>query len=478
MGVEPYTLFTGDNLPIMRGMDDESIDLIYLDPPFNKKKIFEAPIGSGAEGAKFEDTWKMSDVKSEEIAEVETENKPLANLINLAGNIGGNSYKAYLIFMALRLIQMRRILKNTGSIYLHCDPTMSHWLKLLMDAVFGVKNFRSEITWKRATSTQKGSQHKNKKWGDNADIVLYFAKSNKTPLNPLRQLTEEEIEKKFPKTDENGRAYNTATPLFRAKSMGERPNLCYEWRGFRNPHPSGWRLSKERLEEEYQKGNIVISTNKKGMKIERRAYADYYKGATFGNIWDDIKPVSGQERTHYPTQKPLALLDRIIKASSNEGDMVFDPFCGCATTPIAVAGLNRKWIGIDLSKKAVELVQSRMRKDLFVYWEKGKTPTGFKPIVIHRDDVPIRSDRVKQSPNIKHMKYGEQEGCCACDGNHFLIQNLTIDHDIPRSKGGTDDDSNLVLLCGLCNSIKGAGRTLSEAKARYKQLYPNEYKDV
>lgn len=236
--------------------------------------------------------------------------------------------------------------------------------------------------------------------------------------------------------------------------MGARPNLCYEWRGFRNPHPSGWRLSKERLEEEFQKGNIVIRPDG---KLERRKYLKDYKGVPVGNLWDDIPPATGNERTGYPTQKPLRLLERIIKASSNEGDVVLDPFCGCATTCVAAEKLVRNWIGIDISEKAIDLVKSRLIKDLGLFSIK----------VIHRTDIP--TDRAgKKSPDIKYLLFGKQEGFCNGCGISFHFRNFTLDHIIPRDKGGTDTDDNLQLLCGYCNSVKG-NRTQEYLLAKLKE---------
>ena len=337
ININPKTIFTGDNLPIMRGINSESIDLIYLDPPFNSNANYAAPIGSEAAGAEFKDTWTLDDIDNAWLDLIEAKYPALNRVIHAAMT---NSDKSYLIYMAARLLEMKRILKDTGSIYLHCDPTMSHYLKLIMDTIFGKQNFRSEITWKRATSTQKGSQHRSLRWGNNVDILLFYASSLSTSLSPERELTEPEIKEKFDRVDENGRRYyDDSSHIWRTPNMGDRPNLCYEWRGFVNPHLSGWRLSKERLEEEYQKGNIVIRPDG---KLERRKYLEDYKGASYGNLWDDILPTSGNERTGYPTQKPLALLDRIIKASSNKGDVVFDPFCGCATTLVAAGRLQRR----------------------------------------------------------------------------------------------------------------------------------------
>ena len=235
--------------------------------------------------------------------------------------------------LSIRIFLMRKLLKETGSLYLHCDSTMSHYLKILLDIIFGVSHFRNEIVWKRASSQQKGSQFKEKTWSPNTDSIFFYVKSNQYNLNPLRDISElskEKIEKKFKYIDENGkRYYNDSAHIFRNPAMGDRPNLCYEWRGFKNPHPSGWRLSKERLEEEYQKGNIVI---RKDGKLERRKYLKDYRGVPIGSLWLDIIPTNSKERLGYPTQKPEALLERIIKASSCEGDVIADFFCGCGTS--------------------------------------------------------------------------------------------------------------------------------------------------
>ena len=296
MNVENRTILEGDNLHILRGLDSETIDLIYLDPPFNSNRTYEAPIGSEAAGAAFKDAWTLSDLDNAWHGELAEHEPALYSAISAAEFSHSKSMKAYLVMMGIRMLEMKRILKPTGSIYLHCDPTASHYLKMMMDSVFGKNNFRSEVTWKRATSTQKGSQHRSMRWGNNADILLFYAASRSTSLRPERELTESEILEKFKRIDENGRRYyDDSAHIWSSPNMGARPNLCYEWRGFVNPHPSGWRLSKERLEEEYQKGNIVIRPDG---KLERRKYLKDYKGASYGNIWDDILPAAGEE-THW-----------------------------------------------------------------------------------------------------------------------------------------------------------------------------------
>ena len=466
LNVKNRTLFTLDNLQVMRGINSETIDLIYLDPPFNSKRNYAAPIGSQAAGAAFSDTWSLDDIKKEWVETLETENKALWAAITAAGYISGESMQAYLTYMAIRLIEMKRILKPTGSIYLHCDPTASHYLKLAMDSLFGKRNFRNEITWKRHTSLAKGSQHPPKTWGTTTDTILFYAGKDAS-LAPYRDMSEEELSTQFPEVDRSGeRYYDDSAHIWSTPNMGARPNLCYEWRGFVNPHPSGWRLSKERLEEEYLKGNIVI---REDGKLERRKYERDFKGKQVGNLWDDIPIPGGKERTGYPTQKPLKLLERIIKASSNPGDMVLDPFCGCATTCIAAEKLNRGWIGIDIEEKARDLVVERLHKEIYndALLKVARNPDNIGgatlPNVTHRKSPPNRTEPNApiRSPNIKQILYDKQKGRCAAPcldgkiGREFPIDIFEIDHINPRSKGGQDVDSNLQLLCPPCNRKKG-----------------------
>ena len=368
------TIFCHDNLEVLQGINSDSIDLIYLDPPFNKKKEFTAPMGSSAEGASFRDWFREEDVKDEWLQTIKEDYDGIYQFLTNVRNL--SSFQSspnkhylynycYLCYMAVRLIEMQRILKETGSIYLHCDPTMSHYLKILMDLIFGEKNFRNEIVWNRHSSGQKGNQFKPKKWGANTDHIFFYVKSNHVNLNPLVPFTAEEIRKKFKHKDEKGEQYQIV-PIIRGKNKGDRPNLNYTFRGINPPpSPNGWSLSKERMDEEYTKGNIVIKNN----RLERRKYLKDSLGKSMGNNWDDIKPSYGKEYVGYPTQKPLKLLERIIQASSNEGDVILDPFCGCATTCVAAEKLGRQWIGVDISHMAYELVRQRLKnevkKDLF-----------------------------------------------------------------------------------------------------------------
>ncbi|MXZ54818.1 MAG: hypothetical protein F4227_06855 [Gammaproteobacteria bacterium] len=353
------TIFLHDNLEILQGLNSRCIDLIYLDPPFNKNKKFTAPIGSSAEGAEFRDIFREEDVKDEWLQTIKEDQPELYQYLNGIKGVGKPYNFAYLAYMAIRLIECWRVLKPTGSIYLHCDPTMSHYLKSTLDCIFGEQNFRNDIVWKRHTSVHGSFQHAPKQWGSITDVLLFYTKSDRFRLAPYRQISASERMKKFKFIDEDTgrRYYDDSAHIWNSPNMGARPNQCYEWRGFKNPYVSGWRLTKQRLEEEYEKGNIVILPNG---RLQRRKYEDEFRGTPCGNFWDDILPSSGKERTGYPTQKPLALLKRIINASSNEGDIVLDPFCGCATTCVAAERLNRKWVGVDVSIKAYELVKERL----------------------------------------------------------------------------------------------------------------------
>ena len=366
-------LYYGDCLTVMERIPRNSIDLIYLDPPFNSNRNYNAiykdkigrPLPVQIEA--FCDTWELTEERERAI-------RHMPMLMRESGiddataefwRLWMNALRktqprllAYLSYMVERLLKMYPLMKPTASLYFHCDPTASHYIKPLLDAVFGHQSYRNEITWQRIGSTQKGSQHASRSWGTNTDILLYYVKNPKAakldPRRPPSDMSEEEIEAKFKFIDENGeRYYDDSAHIWSTPGMGPRPNLCYEWRGFTNPHPSGWRLSKERLQEEYEKGNIVIRPDG---RLQRRKYLRDYKGASYGNLWTDIPMALGKERMGYATQKPLALLERIIRASSNEGDTVLDPFCGCATTLEAAHRLGRNWIGIDIAIHAVKRV--------------------------------------------------------------------------------------------------------------------------
>ena len=348
----------GDNLEVLKNIRDEFIDLVYMDPPFNSKVDYKAVFNNQqASTVVFTDIWKYDESSRIALAEL-SEKMPI--LPSMANSIGESSLLSYLLMMIPRLIQTRRILKPSGSVWIHCDTAASHYLKIIMDSLFGLKNFRGEIVWKRATSVQKGNQYGSRKPGKNHDILLYYSKNHELVLYnpPRRQLTDDEILEKFNKQDERGRYHDNA-PLYCGPRMKSSPSLCYEWNGFKNPHSSGWRMSKSTLQHEYEIGNVVITEKNGKRKISRRVYQDDYDGVNLGDLWTDINPIAPKERRGYPTQKPVELLKRIIKISSNPGNIVLDPFCGGGTTALVAEKLGRKAITADMSVIAVSMTATR-----------------------------------------------------------------------------------------------------------------------
>jgi site-specific DNA-methyltransferase (adenine-specific) len=261
--------------------------------------------------------------------------------------------------MSVRLVLLRRVVKSTGSVFLHCDPTASHYLKTIMDSVFGANNFRNEIIWLRSRNP-KGSQHAAKKFSPSTDTILYYSKSDQTPFyeeSIRRPLTEEEIIELYNREDAFGRYCDG--PILRSESMGPRPNLVYEYKGF-TPGSCGWRVNKQQLEKIDAAGNLAWS---KSGAPRRKLRPQDDRGAPVGSFWGDISPVNSQadERIGYPTQKPLALLERIISVSTKPGDLVLDPFCGCGTAVHASEKLDRKWIGIDITYLAIQVIEDRIK---------------------------------------------------------------------------------------------------------------------
>lgn len=436
----------------MRGMNSETVDLIYLDPPFNSDANYSAPIGSDAEGAEFKDTWELSDTKIVWHGQIKHEHPQLYALLLAVQEIHGKSMMAYLIFMSMRIMEMHRILKPTGNLFLHCDRYANSYLRILLDSLFGAKNFRNEIVWQR-TKGGKQSQHEPRKLGANADTIFHYSKTGDFIWNaPYTQLSATEIQKKFPHEDQRGR-YHTKTSLFRGSTLGERPNLCYTYNGVTNPHSSGWAMTMEKLAEMDKRNEIIWREGKRPL---RKSYAENYKGKPVNSLWLDIPPVSGssKEYTGYPTQKPVELLQRIIKAGSDPDGVVLDPFCGCATTCVAAESLGsesarRQWVGIDVASKAVQMVRNRIRDELGL----------LSVSVENRTDVPNRTDQgvipKYNCPENKSWLFGEQGGYCNICETRFDKQHLEVDHIIPISKGGSDHISNLQLLCSSCNRHKG-----------------------
>ena len=370
-------LYYGDCLTVMQEyMGLGSVDLIYLDPPFNSNRNYNAIYKDETGRAlpdqieAFCDLWTLDAERQRAIqhmpvlmrdAGIDDAAAQLWKLWLHALRHTQPRLLAYLTYMAERLLQMKPILKPTGSIYLHCDPTASHYIKALMDAIFGHENFRNEIVWKRTTTHSD-----SKTWSRVSDVILFYSRGQRIIWNtPHVPHSDEYIASKYKHDDGDGRLYR----LDNMTSPNLRPNMMYQWKGFPTP-AKGWRYSKETMARLDQDGRIWYPMLKNGTydtsrRPQFKRYLDEMRGGVMGNVWSDIPPINSQarERMGYNTQKPVALLERIIKASSNEGDVVFDPFCGCATTLEAAHNLNRKWTGVDIAIHAVKRVAAIRLRD-------------------------------------------------------------------------------------------------------------------
>jgi DNA modification methylase len=359
-------LYYGDNLEILRKyIPDNSIDLIYLDPPFSSKKdyniIFKEATGelSAAQIKAFSDTWHWDKAAEDTFQEIINTAPPnVAKLIDaIVGGLGRNDVTAYLVMMTIRLVELHHVLKDTGSLYLHCDPTASHYLKMVLDQIFGVQNFRNEIVWRRTTSHgdwKQGAKH----FGRVHDTLLFYSKGDDYVWNTqFLPFSPEQVRQQYYKVDANGRSYRLVTPT--AKKPGG--DTSYEWKGVRPPRGRYWAYTREKMEEMDREGLLYYSRTGQPYIIY---YLDERPGVAAQSMWVDIPPMgpTSRERLGYQTQKPLALLERIIKVTSNEGDVVLDPFCGCGTALVAAQKLNRKWIGIDITHLAIAVMKSRLEE--------------------------------------------------------------------------------------------------------------------
>ena len=409
-------------MKVLNGLNSESVDLVYLDPPFNSKRLYNAPIGSRAEGSQFKDTWKWSDVNEYQLDIIANDFPELADYIEIIDRVSDMSMKAYITYMAQRVIQLHRILKPTGSIYYHCDPTAGHFVKLMLDCIFGKNCFCNEIIWNYTGGTDaKG------RWQRKHDTLYFYAKTKDNfYFNQCYVPFAEATIKRFNKMDEDGRRYK---------------------------------------ENKLRNGKTTITYMKEGGKMAP-------------DVWQfPIVIQTSKEATGYPTQKPLALLERIIKASCPEGGIVLDPFCGCATACVAAQRLKRRWIGIDIEDKAKDLLTERLEldgslrntdikeldlkikekgKDFIILDCENKEADDYAPLP-HRTDIENKNlDEPKTKAEIKKFLYQKQNHKCNGCGCEFPIDLFDIDHIVPKACGGGDYMENYQLLCRTCNTTKGA----------------------
>ena len=448
------TLFHGDNLKFMRAMNSESVDLIATDPPFNKGKDFHATPDSVAAGAKFQDRWSWeTDVHEEWVDQIKDDYPHVMNVIQGSRSSYGDDMGAFLCFMAVRLISMRRLLKPTGSIYLHCDPTASHYLKELMDAVFGKKNFRNEIVW---CYTDPAGRRNTEYYKRTHDIIFWYSKDH-------RHCTTNKVAK-APLSDSTIRRYG--------KYFDENGQVTYE--RLKASSPGAFQSLK----------SVPADLSE--------VWLDKNLGTTASDWWTDFIPVKrkgkGQtsESTGYPTQKPLSLYARIIETSTHKDEIVLDPFAGCATTLVAAERLDRKWVGIDLWDKAHEVIVERLSsegvlgKDLsFSFNEVTLTTTPPD----RTDDGEVSAPYLRPKTMIKEPegpKYTRQQmydhlldqygsRCQGCDRWFDDSRYLELDHNTPRSDGGLNHISNRILLCGPCNRLKSNTYTLAGLRKENKK---------
>ena len=444
---ENRTLFHGDNLDFLRGINNETVDLIATDPPFNKGKDFYATPESLSAGAKFQDRWNWKEDVEEEWVEAIKDDQPrvyelidfviggLGRDVNERKKIGGREdLAAFLCFMGVRLIEMHRILKPTGSIYLHCDPTASHYLKALMDAIFGDKNFRNEVVWAYENKLQRSA----KAFTGLHETLLYYTKSKTFISHPV--------------VNENWQPSKTQQRrLAKGYEIRKGVVIVYD--------------ESKLCEAKQEYPNKPITISKAGIPA-------------VGDVWNiPILNPMANERTGYPTQKPLALYERIIKASSNPGDVVLDPFCGCATTPIAAERLGRQWIGMDLWDGAYDIVNKRMEDNKQLLADSN-------PQIILRgaDDIPVRTDGGADNPTfdlelrvqrplqpwerlthkeMREILYEAQSGVCGGCGIELPLRYMELDHILPRADRGGNDITNRILICSPCNRAKSHRLTLS-----------------
>lgn len=359
-------LYFGDNLDVLReSIASESIDLIYLDPPFNSARdyniLFSSPKGQSSEAqiTAFEDSWHWGEQAEREFGEiVRCGNTNVSEIVQaLRRFLGENDMMAYLTMMANRLLELHRVLKPIGSLYLHCDPTSSHYLKIVLDGVFGKEYYKTEISWRRQSAHNDAKQGR-KQYGNVRDTIFFYTKSNNwkwtwqyTPYD--KKYIDDFYKHIEPGTNRRYRLSDITGPGGAGKG-----NPHYEILGITRY----WRFSQEKMNAMIAEGRVIQT--KPGTVPAQKRYLDEMPGIALQNDWDDINPVSGSEYLGYPTQKPISLLERIVIASSNEGDVVLDPFCGCGTAVHAAQKLARKWVGIDITHLAVSLIEKRL-KDAF-----------------------------------------------------------------------------------------------------------------
>ena len=463
-------LHYGDNLTVLREqIASESVDLIYLDPPFNSNVNYNVTFrdqddhDDTAQVTAFVDTWHWGPDDDQTLLTLTTQHGQLAQFLSdTVQRIGKNDLAAYLVMMGVRLIELHRVLKSTGSIYLHCDPTASHYLKVMMDVIFGIENFRNEIIWKRSDAkgnSGQGAQH----YGRNTDTILFYSKGSTITFNQqYTPLTEEYVKQFYRHVDDDGRRYKLDNML--GPGGAAKGNPYYEVMGV-SRH---WRYSRERMQQLIEEGRVIQT--KPGTVPMFKRYLDESKGVPVGNLWTDISLLRGHstEKLGYPTQKPVALLERILATSSNPGDVVLDPFCGCGTTVVAAERMGRPWIGIDITHLSISLIKMRLKRDFMLdgndFLETG-TPTNLEGAEYLMSADPYQFQfwilgEMGAQPYgaVTGSKVGKKGGDGGVDGTMFFMRpdGSKVESILISVKGGKN------LTAGMVRDLAG---TVQKAKA-------------
>lgn len=466
------TLFVADNIRILRGMNSESVDCIATDPPFNKKRIFNAPLGSRQAEQRFDDRWRWDEVTDEWQDLIATDHPAIKEIIEAAVVIEGgsidhrtgkidtgrvrNSIAAYLAYMAPRVVEMHRLLKPTGVLFMQCDTEANAYLRMLLDAVFGRRNFINEITRRRTAA--KGLT--TRRLPNNSDTVLTYGKSSEYKWNQsyapydLHDL-DEKTDQQYQQRDGDRRRYQLTSLV---NPNRDRPNLTYEFLGVTRV----WRWERERMEAEYAAGRVVQT--KPGNVPRYKRYLDEQPGKPRDDIWEDVWQLEASQ-LEWDTRKPLSLYRRLVECATDEGDVVLDPFAGCATACVAAEDLQRKWVGIDIDPVAEEATYIRLRE------ATGLNMTE-QPVTVRKS--PPRRQDVERVPDdkLRDALWNRQGRRCAnpyCDAENLRKVDMELDHRIPQSRGGEDGVLNRVALCSNCNRRKGRkawGLFLDEERAK------------
>ena len=466
------SVWTADNLKILRGLNSKSIDLVYADPPFNTQRVYRGQVGTASENTTFDDRWARQRVDPEWPGEIADRRPGAWSAIENAALTHGRGMRTYLTTMTIRLMELQRILKPTGALYLHCDTRTHVPLGTILDNVFGARNRRNQIPWQRGSGAARSSQRLRA----SHDVIWFYAASpamrpNTTPPGPPAPRAPHNR----PVTDEHG-AYHPCNLTAGGVSRGD---SGLPWRGLNPsdngrhwaspgtfpahvPKPDEWDSlsSRQKLDRLDELGLIEWSP---AAKPRFKRYTETRRAPAMNDMLLDIKPLTSgaAERVGFPTQKPVALLDRLITIASNPGDTVLDPFCGSGTACISAEGLGRNWIGIDRSPESATVIAERLRE------------TTLTPAHVHALEIaPQRTDaEANETTGMKHALFGYQNGCCGGCRRSFAFTDLEIDLVDPEKRNDRFGESNVQLLCAACAWTKGGG-SQAELMTRLKEWRP------